>query len=147
MNLSEMAHSVLSANDLPVDLAGYMLNSADGSALLALLCNAAAKENGYLYRYKSSLISHAISMAHLADRDVWKKDHTGYGDYPTDTVIFIKVPFVDGGRMQFHVNSDDRILSSTISRLPYRETGWNGILLQPTARWIAQTWIAQQEDI
>ena len=133
MHIQDRAIEVLSAWDLPHD--PRFVTDATGSALLALLCNAKAKDVPALYAHKSHLILAALELVN----DAWFKPHTGYGEYPTDTVVFIETAV---GRMQFHVRRDDPVLALAIGSLEFNERGWNGVALQPIARQLALEWLS-----
>lgn len=133
------AIATLAAYDVSwVDYAQHMLDDVTGSAILALLCNARAKQDPLMYAYKNHLLLNAADKAIIAGKDVWCKPHAGYGEFPVDTVIFIET---DVGRMQFHVMSTNDIISELVANLPYREEGWNGVAMQPLARNLVISWL------
>lgn len=135
-DLMTAAQMVLQVWGLSASEAERFLSDPDGAAILALLCNAKAKELPELYVYKPVLLRQAVGLA----EDWWKKPH-GYGDqYAADTVIFIESGV---GRMQFHVRADDPAVADLVARAVYDERGWNGVALQPIAREIAERWLAE----
>lgn len=137
-DLMTAAQIVLQAWGLDADEAERFLSDADGAAILALLCNAKAKEQAELYVHKPVLLRRAVELS----GDWWKKPH-GYGEqYAADTVIFIESGV---GRMQFHVRSDDPQVADLVAQAVEDGRGWNGVALQPIARQIAEAWMAGKE--
>jgi hypothetical protein len=141
MNNLERAVAVLAAHSLPAAAAGTMLDNADGAALLALLCNAAAKADPALYIHKAPLLLNAVAQAQQAGVAVWAKPHSFEQGYQVDTCVFIETGL---GRMQWHVRKGDPILADMIRLLPYREEGWDGISKQAIARQLAVDWLHQR---
>lgn len=129
------AQVILAFHGLGWRRADEMLNDPEGAALLALLCNATAKERSVLYTYKSPLIRWAVEHA----EDWWATPHAGYGEYDTDTVIYIQ----HYERFSFHVRSTDRYLAELIQDAPRSERGWTGRALQPIARQLAEEWLSR----
>lgn len=127
----------LVAFDLPVDERLRMLRDPTGAALLALLCNAAAKHDERLYAHKSALIRHAISLA----SDWWAKPHPYGEQYAADTVVYIETALA---RFAFHCKRDDPLLVDVLDSAPYSDRGWGGVRLQEMARELAHQWLLAQ---
>lgn len=134
------AARVLGTCDLDVLERARFLDSPTGAALLALLCNAAAKTFPALYAEKSLLLRHAIALS----GDWWATPHQ-YGDtYPADTVIYLETLV---GRMAFHVKRSDPLLVDVLSTAPTSDRGWDGQSLQSRARELALVWLAHDRYV
>ena len=128
------AQVTLAYHALDWQRAEEMLADPRGAALLALLCNAAAKEAPAMYAFKYTLLRRAIELA----SDWWAAPHA-YGDaYEADTVIYIENSI---GRFSFHVRSSDPQIADLLADAPTSDRGWSGKPLQPIAKQLAQSWI------
>jgi len=140
--LAHHAAIVLAAWELPANCGQMMLADAQGAALLALLCNAAAKRDASLYTYKAPFLAHAIEMARRTGWAVWRQAHRfGEQQYNVDTCIWIETAL---GRMSWHVRSDEPLLTSWLRLLPERDAGWDGVSMQAQAGGLAIRWLAEQ---
>ena len=137
MTLATIGQLVLAYHDLDWQRYDEMLNDPEGAALLALLCNAAAKERQLFYRYKYRLIAWAVEQA----ADWWAAPAAPYGEYATDTVIYIQ----HSERYAFHVESTNEHMAGLLIDPPRSERGWSGRALQPIARQLAAEWLARQK--
>lgn len=135
--IETVAQLVMAYHALDWRQANRMLSHPEGVAILALLCNAAAKEAPVMYQFKSNLIWLALDLA----SDWWATPHT-YGDtYEADTLIYIENRI---GRFAFHVKADDPILAGVVFNAPRSDRGWNGVSMQARARQIALDWLTEQ---
>ena len=134
--LVNMSEIILAAHSLDWRRAEEMLMDPEGAALLALLCNAKAKETPELYVYKNRLIRWAVDLA----ADWWAAPHANYGEYETDTVVYIQH---GSTQYAFHVSSQDHRLRDILQDPPRSERGWSGIPLQPIAKQLAEEWFTR----
>lgn len=123
-----------------------LLRSRDGIALLALLCNAAAKRNSALYRHKLTLIR--ATVARSGRSEWWIDPHRFDEGYPVAYGIFIETtigPICDLDRVQvvFHITEADARFFRNAPTTNGRT--WAGIPLQGRAEEIARAFLEQQK--
>jgi hypothetical protein len=143
-----------------------LLGSADGLALLALLCNAAAKSNPNLYQFKALLVaaacratprnrwwvdSHRYALATPVGwcnrLNLWWESRFGWYLYATTMpIVFIEtgLPF-EGGTLQisFHFRPGDEL--PDVGNAPSANgRTWRKQRAQANAAHIAQQWIEKE---
>jgi len=161
-------HAVLAAWSHNERHTAALLGSTDGLALLALLCNAAAKNHSTLYQYKALLVSascratprnrwwvdsHRYAVATQVgwfDRlnRWWESRFGGYLYATSMLIIFIETgqPFAgDTLQLAFHFRPGDE-LPDVGNAPPANGRMWRGQRAQAQAAQIAQQWIEQEEQ-
>jgi len=157
--------AVLAAWNIDERHAAVLLGSADGLALLALLCNAAAKQNPNLYQYKAQLVAaacratprnrwwidqHRFAIATPVGwfnrLNLWWESRFGwYLAATTMPIVFIEtgVPF-DGDTLQlaFHFRPGDDL--PDLGNAPTAQgRHWRKQRAQARAAQIAADWLTQ----
>lgn len=121
-----------------------LLRSRDGIALLALLCNAAAKQNPALYRHKLTLVRATVARSKRSEW--WIDPHRFDQGHPVAYGIFIETsigPILDLERVQmvFHITEADARFFCNAPTATGRT--WAGIPLQSRAEELALAFLAQ----
>jgi hypothetical protein len=120
-----------------------LLCSRDGVALLALLCNAAAKRTPTLYRHKAFLIHAAVIRSRRSDW--WIDTHvTRPGDVPRSVLLLDTTigPILDLEHVQLSFHLQQRDLVRFFRHAPTAQgRRWMGIPLQPRAEALTLAWL------
>jgi hypothetical protein len=120
-----------------------LLCSRDGVALLALLCNAAAKRTPTLYRHKAFLIHAAVMRSRRSDW--WIDTYTAGLDKTPRSVLLLDTtigPILDLEHVQLSFHVQQRDLVRFFRRAPTAQgRHWKGVPLQPHAEALALAWL------
>ncbi len=120
-----------------------LLCSRDGVALLALLCNAAAKHRPTLYRHKAFLIHAAVVRSRR--RDWWIDTHaTAPGAAPRPILLLNTTigPILDLERVQLSFHLHQRDVARFFRHAPAAQgRRWMGVPLQPHIEALALAWL------
>jgi hypothetical protein len=142
-------HAVLTVWQIDPSQADRFFSSSDGLALLALLCNTAAKQHPNLYGFKSALVAAACRAT---PNDCWWVDTHEYGEgehAQQMPVYFIETGIVfehDPLQLAFHFRSGDD-LPDVVNAPTANGRRWRGQRAQANATQILADWLNSQEEI
>jgi hypothetical protein len=141
-------HAVLAAWQIDPSRADRFFSSSDGLALLALLCNAAAKQHPNLYGFKSALVAAACRAT---PNDRWWADTHQYGESDQEQMpvylIETGLPFAgETLQLAFHFRPGDEL--PDVGNAPTANgRKWRGQRAQANAAQILVDWLNSQEEI